>query len=102
MLKISAKFGDGLDALKKALTDLTGSGDAISDDGMITRLRHKLSLEKAITRLAAADNCISSGQSSEFAAFELHEALEALDEITGKKIHDDILHKIFSSFCIGK
>jgi len=101
-LRISAKFGDGLDALKKALTDLTGSGEAISDDGMITHLRHKLSLEKAIARLAAADNCISTGQSSEFAAFELHEALDALDEITGKKIQDDILHKIFSSFCIGK
>ncbi|MDD4357439.1 MAG: GTP-binding protein, partial [Smithellaceae bacterium] len=102
LLTISAKFGDGLDALKKALADLTGSSETISDDGMITRLRHKLSLEKALDRLTAADKCISTGQSPEFAAFELHEALEALDEITGRKIQDDILHKIFSSFCIGK
>ncbi|MBP1711378.1 MAG: tRNA synthase [Deltaproteobacteria bacterium] len=102
LLKISAKFGDGLEALKKALTDLTGSGEAISDGAMITQLRHKLSLEKAIARLAAAQNCINTGQSLEFTAFELHEALEALDEITGKKVQDDILHRIFSSFCIGK
>ena len=101
-LKISAKFGDGLEALKKALTDLTGCGEDIRDDVMITQMRHKLSLEKAVARLAAANNCISAGQSSEFTAFELHEALEALDEITGKKVQDDILHKIFSSFCIGK
>jgi len=102
LLKISAKFGDGLDALKKALTGLAGGSESICDDGMITRLRHKLSLEKALDRLMAADQCISAGQSPEFAAFELHEALEALDEITGRRIQDDVLHKIFSSFCIGK
>ena len=81
---------------------MTGCGEDIRDDVMITQMRHKLSLEKAVARLAAANNCISTGQSSEFTAFELHEALEALDEITGKKVQDDILHKIFSSFCIGK
>ena len=102
LLKISAKFGDGLDALKKALTNLTDSCETTGDDSMITQLRHKLSLEKALDRLMAADKCISTGQSPEFAAFELHEALEALDEITGRKIQDDVLHKIFSSFCIGK
>ncbi len=102
LLKISAKFGDGLDALKQAMTDLTGISDIISDGGMITQLRHKLSLEKALANLTAAEDCLNTGHSPEFAAFELREALDALDEITGKKIQDDILHKIFSSFCIGK
>jgi tRNA modification GTPase len=40
--------------------------------------------------------------SVEFAAFDLREALDNLDEITGKKINDEVLDKIFSSFCIGK
>ncbi|PKN18824.1 MAG: tRNA uridine-5-carboxymethylaminomethyl(34) synthesis GTPase MnmE [Deltaproteobacteria bacterium HGW-Deltaproteobacteria-6] len=102
ILKISAKFGDGLDALKKAVTDLTGSNNFTSDGGMITQLRHKLALEKALASLAAAHEAVTSGRSPEFGAFELRCALDALDEITGKKIHDDILHKIFSSFCIGK
>ena len=102
ILKISAKFGNGLDALRTAVTDLTGSSDAITDGGMIIQLRHKLALEKAYTNLTAAQNCFVAGHSPEFAAFELRQALDALDEITGKKIQDDILHKIFSSFCIGK
>lgn len=102
ILKISAKFGDGLDALKKAVTDLTGSSDIVSDGGMITQLRHKLALEKALANLTAARETFTAGHSPEFTAFELHCALDALDEITGKKIQDDILHKIFSSFCIGK
>ena len=100
LFKISAKFGDGLDALKKTVTDLTGSCDVSS--GMITQLRHKLSLEKALTNLVAAEDCLKTGRSLEFTAFEMRCALDALDEITGKKIEDDILHKIFSSFCIGK
>jgi tRNA modification GTPase len=102
LFRISAKFGDGLDALKKALTGLTGGSEPRCDDGMISRLRHKLSLEKTLEHLTAADRCIITGQSPEFTAFELHEALDNLDEITGRKIQDDILHQIFSSFCIGK
>jgi tRNA modification GTPase len=102
LLHISAKFGDGLDALKQAMTDLPGISDISSDRGMITQLRHKLSLEKALANLMAAEDCLNTSHSLEFAAFELREALDALDEITGKKIQDDILHKIFSSFCIGK
>jgi tRNA modification GTPase len=101
-LKISAKFGDGLDALKQAITDLTGSSDIQSHGGMITRLRHKLALEKAQACLQAARESLHAGQSPEFAAFELREALDALDEITGQKTSDDILTKIFASFCIGK
>lgn len=102
LIKISAKFGDGIDILKKTLTDLAVPGDITGDSGMITQLRHKLSLEKALTNLTAAAECLNAGHSPELAAFELHCALDALDEITGKKIQDDILHKIFSSFCIGK
>jgi tRNA modification GTPase len=102
MLKISAKFGDGLDTLKNAVTDLTGSSDIASNGDMITSLRHKLALEKALVNLSQARETCAAGHSPELTAFELTCALDALDEITGKKINDDILDKIFSSFCIGK
>lgn len=101
-LPISAKFGQGLDDLRQEITRLAGTNDVIGNDGMITQLRHKIALEKACTNLAAAQECLNSGHSPEFAAFELRDALDALDEITGKKIQDDVLHKIFSNFCIGK
>jgi len=102
LLKISAKFGDGLDALREALTDSAVSGEIADEGGMITQMRHKLALEKAQTCLAAVEESLNNGRSPEFAAFELRCALDALDEITGKKIQDDILHRIFSTFCIGK
>jgi tRNA modification GTPase len=103
ILKISAKFGDGLEELKNTVIDLSGSNDdKNTGSAMITNMRHKLAMEKAHKNIQAAKESIVSGMSPEFAAFDLHEALDNLDEITGKKINDEILDKIFSSFCIGK
>jgi tRNA modification GTPase len=103
ILKISAKFGTGLEELKNTIMDLSGSGgDKNTGSAMITNMRHKLAMEKALKNIQAAKESIVGGMSSEFAAFDLREALDNLDEITGKKITDEILDKIFSSFCIGK
>ncbi len=102
-LDISAKFGSGLDALKTATCAAFTPSSAASDNGyMITQLRHKQSLEKALANLTAAVDLLAAGHSPEIAAFEVRCALDALDEITGRKIQNDILDKIFSSFCIGK
>ena len=103
ILKISAKFGSGLEELKSTIIDLSGSGDdKNTGSAMITNMRHKLAMEKALKNIQAAKESIVGGMSSEFAAFDLREALDNLNEITGKKINDEILNKIFSSFCIGK
>jgi tRNA modification GTPase len=103
ILKISAKFGTGLEELKSTIIDLSGSGDENNTgSAMITNMRHKLAMEKALKNIQAAKESIVGGMSAEFSAFDLREALDNLDEITGKKINDEILDKIFSSFCIGK
>jgi tRNA modification GTPase len=103
VLKISAKFGTGLEELKNTIIDLSGSGDDKNIGGaMITNMRHKLAMEKTLKNIQAAKKSIEDGMSSEFATFDLREALDNLDEITGKKINDEILDKIFSTFCIGK
>jgi tRNA modification GTPase len=103
IIRISAKFGAGLTELKNMLVDIC-LGDNVINTGvvMITNMRHKTALEKALDNVTAAKNSITEGMSPEFAAFELREALDNLDEITGRKISDEVLDKIFSSFCIGK
>ena len=102
-VNISAKFGKGIEELKEAIIANTGANHKENfDTTMITNLRHKLALEKALGNLLHAKENINNGVSPEFPAFDLREALENLDEITGRKIDDEILDKIFSSFCIGK
>ena len=103
ILKISAKFGMGIDELKNAI--LTNKGtDKEETTGMvmITNMRHKIALEKALGNIQRAKENIICGMSPELTAFDLREAIDNLDEITGKKINDEILDKIFSGFCIGK
>jgi len=103
IIKISAKFGLGISELKDAFLTCAGKDlSQHSDKVMITNMRHKLNLEKALACVQRAKNSLSAGMSPEFASCDLHDALDNLDEITGKKIHDEILEKIFSSFCIGK
>jgi tRNA modification GTPase len=103
ILKISAKFGTGLEELKNFIVDISSSADEKNTGNvMITNMRHKMALEKTLTNILTAKNNILNGMSPEFAAFDLREALDNLDEITGRKINDEILDKIFSSFCIGK
>ena len=103
IMEISAKSGAGLEELKNTIMDLSVSGDdKNTGSAMITNMRHKLAMEKAHKNIQAAKESITRGMSAEFAAFDLHEALDNLDEITGRKSNDEILDKIFSSFCIGK
>jgi len=102
VLNISAKFGDGLSGLKETIIKMRQTGDVRSDEGMITQLRHKVALEKALLNLEAARTNLQTNVSPEFSAFELREAIDTLDEITGQKIREEVLDKIFSSFCIGK
>ncbi len=103
IIKISAKFGVGLAELKKAIID-SCCAQRGPDTGaaMISNLRHKQSLEKAQKNIVAAKEAIARGESPEITAFELREAIDSLDEITGRKINEEVLDKIFSSFCIGK
>ena len=102
VLSISAKFGDGLEELKSVIVRMQQAVDVSTDEGMIMQLRHKLALEKAYSTLETARTNLKSNLSPEFSAFELREAIDALDEITGQKIREEVLDKIFSSFCIGK
>ena len=67
----------------------------------MARRRHLDALERAAMALAAADEQLTI-HAGELAAEELREAQNALAEITGEFSTEDLLERIFSSFCIGK
>ncbi|MEI8172200.1 MAG: tRNA uridine-5-carboxymethylaminomethyl(34) synthesis GTPase MnmE [Deltaproteobacteria bacterium] len=102
-LEISAKFGDGIPELKDSIRSLVLSGPVDhAPDYIVTNIRHKTAIEKTSTLLIKAGDTILAGLSPEFAAFDVREALDCLDEITGKTTNDEVLDRIFSTFCIGK
>jgi tRNA modification GTPase len=102
-VRISAKYGDGIDLLKEAIHDLVLATPAEeAPDAMIAHLRHKVALEEAAEYLVRARDGLRGGLPPELAALEVREALDALGEITGRTTPEDVLNRIFSNFCIGK
>ena len=103
-LFVSARTGEGMDALRRALADAvspahgkeTGEGPTLLID------RHAALLREAASSLAAAGRAARAGDPDECAALELRRALDALDRVTGRGISDEVLDEIFSNFCIGK
>jgi tRNA modification GTPase len=102
-LRISAKTGFGIPALKENIyRRLTGEQAEQAVEIVITQIRHKTALEKTIGHLQQAQASLADAMSFEFIAFDLREALDSLGEIVGVTTSEDVLDRIFSTFCIGK
>ncbi|MYN12609.1 tRNA uridine-5-carboxymethylaminomethyl(34) synthesis GTPase MnmE [Pusillimonas sp. TS35] len=102
VLYISAKTGEGLDALRRQLLDIAGWNPG-NESPWLARERHLTALEAARNHLTlAAEHASHSDQVLDLFAEELRLAHEALCQITGQFTSDDLLGEIFSSFCIGK
>ncbi len=100
---MSALTGEGIDALRDSLLELSGAGTGLTDDTlMVTNARHHALLSAAAAHLAESSGALLDGLSEEIALVGLHGALRDLGELTGETAIDDILNRIFSTFCIGK
>jgi tRNA modification GTPase len=99
-LAVSAHTGEGLDALRAHLKSLMGYDAETS--GFIARRRHLEALERAASHLTLGRQQLEIYRAGELLAEELRQAQTALSEITGEFTSDDLLGRIFSSFCIGK
>jgi len=103
-LQISASSGHGIASLKETIrtTFLDNESPDQREYVAISRVRHRdalLSADAAIQRFLAG---LSSGNDLELLALDLREALAAVGTVTGQVTSDDLLERIFSSFCIGK
>jgi tRNA modification GTPase len=99
-LAISARTGAGLDQLARDLARIAGRGEG-SDGAFSARARHVEALRRCDGHCEAADTHLRQ-RHGELVAEELSLAQQALAEITGEFRSDDLLGRIFGSFCIGK
>jgi len=98
---ISAKTGTGLKRLKAEIREMLGASEQ-SEGSFSARQRHVEALRRTATHLAAGERRFVEDQAPELLAEELRLAQQALGEITGEMLPDDLLGAIFASFCIGK
>lgn len=104
MVEISARSGDGIDALKTAIHDafLGGAATDSREYVALSQARHRDALEKGDKALVRFGAAIAAGEPLELLACEMKDALHAVGEVTGETTPDEVLDLIFSRFCIGK
>ena len=101
--KISLKTGQGLDSLRSTLIECFNSEIAPStSDGLIVSSRHAAALELAKDALIKSNDAIQAAMPTEIIACELRAALNALQEIVGQIDNEEVLDKLFKTFCLGK
>lgn len=101
LIRLSARTGEGVEALRLHLKESMGFTSNV-EGGFLARRRHLQALETAADHLDLALDQLVNAHAGELVAEELRQAQLALSEITGEFTSDDLLGRIFSSFCIGK
>ena len=101
VVMLSARTGDGLEALRRRIRDLAGLRD-LGEGAFTARRRHVEVLREAQGRFEAGRAALRDARAGELLAEELRLAQQALGTITGEVTADDLLGRIFSEFCIGK
>ena len=98
---VSAVTGSGFERLRAAMVDAL-AGERLRDTPAVTNMRHVELLSKARIALRRASAAASARTPEEFVAADLNDARGLLEEVTGARTADDVLHAIFDRFCIGK
>ena len=100
---VSARTGEGLLDLQEALRAfLLSQKTHLADDLILTSARQHDAIERSVVALSAGVASLRSNVPHEMVLLDLYRALGALDELTGEVVTDDILERIFSTFCVGK
>jgi len=101
VVRLSAKTGEGVDNLKEHLKTVMGFS-ATTEGRFSARRRHLDALDRATAALENGEAQLAGYGAGELLAEDLRDAQQSLGEITGEFTSDDLLGRIFSSFCIGK
>jgi tRNA modification GTPase len=102
-VSLSALTGQGLDCLEDTIVrTVLGGQTSLGDAALVTTPRHQDALRRAADHLTAALEGLVSDRFADCVTIDLTAAVNALGEITGESASEDLLHAIFSRFCIGK
>lgn len=103
IILISAKEGDGMEELTQMIQTMFLHGKiSVNDEVIITNVRHKNALLKSLESLNLVQESIENQMPEDFYSIDLMNAYQALGEIIGESVEDDLADEIFSKFCMGK
>ena len=103
-LSVSVVTGAGLDTLRRRLAEVAfGRLLALGEvEPVVTRARHRAALERALAEVESFWTARTAGVDAVAAATHLRAAVAALDDLIGVVTPDDVLDRVFATFCVGK
>ena len=102
-VRLSARTGEGIDALEAAIAALVeDDAPAVWDGAVLTNARQAEAVGRAMEALARAKEAMEAGFTPDAVLTDVEAALEALGQLTGRSLHEDVVSRIFSRFCVGK
>ena len=101
-IRISCVSKQGFDELERAIASLFLQGGGEQDTLAAINTRHRYALQQALAARAAARSGLQAAAAPELLSIELRSVLDALGSITGRVDTEDILTRVFSTFCLGK
>jgi tRNA modification GTPase len=103
LIRISCRTGDGLETLRDRVRDRLCAGGLGSDEAALAiNARHLDALNRTLISISHTREALASGMPLDLVAVDLRAAVQAVGEIVGKTTTDDLLDRIFSTFCLGK
>lgn len=102
IVETSAITGQGIEQLREELLKTVSNSAGEAESGMLTSIRHHEAVTAALEALQKAVEAVGQKVPHEMLLLDLYAALRQLDGLTGETTADDILNRIFSTFCIGK
>jgi tRNA modification GTPase len=102
IVHVSAKTGEGLEDLERAIVEPFNPQDVSSNGFLVTDARHYDLLVRSAAEIRHSIELLDARASEEITLIGLHNALRYLGQITGETTTEDMLTRIFSTFCIGK
>ena len=93
--------GEGLDTLAEAIAAQFPAGETVGG-ALLTNARQADAANRALSAVAEARSALRIGMTADVVLTDCEAALEALGELNGKRVRDDLVETIFSRFCVGK
>lgn len=101
MLSLSAKTGQGLEQLQAEVVRRFGS-DTPCDGSILTSARQQAAIDQAAASIAHAQAAMEQAMTPDAVLVDVEQALQALAELTGRTMREDLINRIFARFCVGK
>ena len=102
VVRLSARTGAGLEDLGAAVARLFPQGSGGEAGAMLTNARQAQAAQTALAALREAETGLLAGVTPDAVLTDVEGALEALAELTGRAVREDVVERIFSRFCVGK